>query len=151
MVAMPTETAHQHGSRLPQNPWFCCQREKVCLQPTQVIEFLGFVVDSIQTKIYLPEKKVKDIVKECRRLWRMRIVSAHALAHLIGKMTATIPAVFPAALHYRALQRLKNRILWKPKTTIWEWVSWTRNREQIFGGGSLSCQYRMGERCSHQW
>ena len=72
--------------------------EKKCIfTPTQVIEFLGLVV---QINIYLPEKKVKDIVKECRRLVRLKIVSARTLAHLIGKMTAAIPAVFPAALHY---------------------------------------------------
>ena len=62
-------------------------------------------------KILLPQLKVKSIMKECRNLLRQRTVSAHRLAHLIGKMTAAIPAILPAALHYRALQRLKNRIL----------------------------------------
>ena len=64
-------------------------------------------------------------------------MSAHALAHLIGEMTATMPTVFPVALHYRALQRLKNRILWKTKNNylgvdaldkesradLWWWIS----------------------------
>ena len=33
------------------------------------------------------------------------------LAHLIGLLTTTIPAVLPAPLHYRALQRLKEKAL----------------------------------------
>ena len=60
-------------------------------------------------KIFLPSKKVRDLMKQCRKLLQQRTVSAHGLAHLIGKMTATIPAVLPEALHYRALQQLKNR------------------------------------------
>ena len=116
---------------------FVLSEKKCIFKPIQVIEFLGFVVDSIQMKIYLPEKKVKDIVKQCQRLWRIRTVSAHALAHLIGEMTATMPTVFPVVLHYRALQRLKNRILWKTKNNylgvdaldkesradLWWWIS----------------------------
>ena len=57
----------------------------------------------------------KDLLKQCRKLVRQRTVSAQRLAHLIGKMTATIPAVLPAALHYRALQWSKNKILWRNK------------------------------------
>ena len=94
---------------------FILSEKKCVFNPMQVIKFLGFMVDSLQMKIFLPSKKVRDLVKQCSKLLRQRTVSAHKLAHLIGKMTATIPAVLPAALHYRALQRLKNRILWRNK------------------------------------
>ena len=90
---------------------FILSYKKCVFEPVQAIEFLGFKVDSLKMKILLPQLKVKSIMKECRNLLRQRTVSAHRLAHLIGKMTAAIPAILPVALHYRALQRLKNRIL----------------------------------------
>ena len=38
-------------------------------------------------------------------------ITVRRLAHLIGLLTSTIPAVLPAPLHYRALQRLKGKAL----------------------------------------
>ena len=62
-------------------------------------------------KISLPQTKVNQIAKESRKLLRMKEVSARSLARLIGKMTSSIPAVIPALLYYRALQRLCFRIM----------------------------------------
>ena len=33
------------------------------------------------------------------------------MSRLVGKQTASIPAIFPAPLHYRHLQHLKNEVL----------------------------------------
>ena len=38
-------------------------------------------------------------------------VTPRQLAQLIGLLTSTNPAVAPAPLHYRALQRLRNKAL----------------------------------------
>ena len=62
-------------------------------EPTQVIEFPGFMVDSLQMKIFLPTQIMKNIMKECRKVIQARNVLAHSLAHLIGKMTSTIPDI----------------------------------------------------------
>ena len=54
--------------------------EKKCVfQPTRMIEFVGFIVDSFQMKIFLPTQKMKNIVKECRKVIQARNVSAHTL------------------------------------------------------------------------
>lgn len=110
-----TERAYQNGSAMSRDIRLHSQQEKVCIRtcPAYRVSRLpgGFPSD----EDFLPTKKVRDIAKQCRKLLWAKIVSAHSLAHLIGKMTATIPAIFPAALHYRALQRLKNRILWRNK------------------------------------
>ena len=50
-----------------------------------------------------------QISMACRRIRKKRCASVRELARLIGKMTATLPAVFPAPLWYRELQHLKNQ------------------------------------------
>jgi hypothetical protein len=80
-------------------------------EPTQLIEFLGFLVDSVSMKLSLPENKVHQIQKECRSTLGKKMTTPRQLARLIGMLTASIPAVFQAPLHYRALQRLRNRFL----------------------------------------
>ena len=88
---------------------FVVNREKSQLTPTQVTHYLGFIVDSKEMKIRLLEEKVTQISTACRRIRKKRCASVRELARLIGKMTATLPAVFPAPLWYRELQRLKNQ------------------------------------------
>ena len=75
------------------------------------IEFLGFEVDSNTMHLYLPPKKVEKIRKECKSVRAQGHLTVRRLAHLIGLLTSTIPAVLPAPLHYRALQRLKGKAL----------------------------------------
>ena len=80
-------------------------------EPTQLIKFLGFLVDSLSMKFSLPESKVHQIQKECRSILGKRMTTPRQLARLIGMLTASIPAVLQAPLHYQALQRLRNRSL----------------------------------------
>ena len=80
-------------------------------EPSQCIEFLGFLVNSTAMTISLPLTKLQKVQKECRALLRRILVTPRQLAQLIGLMTASIPAVAQAPLHYRALQRLRNRAL----------------------------------------
>ena len=55
----------------------------------------------------LPPEKIAKLQKECRHASNQGRQTARQLAHLIGMMTSCIPAVLPAPLHYRALQRLR--------------------------------------------
>ena len=98
-----TDTLQQLG--------FILNRKKCILHPQQRIEFLGFCVDSTTMTLSLPQHKVLKIEKECRHLRNQGEVSARQLAHIIGLLNATNPAVLPARMHYRSLQRLKNRTL----------------------------------------
>ena len=90
---------------------FKLNRDKCEWEPKQIIEFLGFLVNSLSMTISLPQSKVQQIQKECRTLLKRRVTTPTQLARLIGMMTACIPAVAQAPLHYRALQRLRNRSL----------------------------------------
>ena len=51
---------------LLQDLGFILNTKKCSLEPSQVIEFLGFLVNSRIMKLFLPQEKVDQIKKECR-------------------------------------------------------------------------------------
>ena len=61
--------------------------------------------------IRLPPKKVASTLEEVQSLLHLPLVSGRRLAQLIGTLSATLPAILPAPLHYRALQHLKHQAL----------------------------------------
>ena len=96
---------------LLENLGFVINLEKSCFQPTQQLEFLGFLVNTRNMTLLLPDCKVSSIKTLCSTLLSQRDVSVRELSRLIGKLTASIQAVFPAPLHYRNLQQLKHQAL----------------------------------------
>ena len=90
---------------LIENLGFTPNKEKLVLDPTQTIEFLGFTVDTVNMVLKLPGDKIKKIRAEARKMKGEESVSARALARLIGKMNATKQVIPPAPLFYRHLQR----------------------------------------------
>src|SRR2546421_630357 len=58
--------------------------------------------------LMLPKKKIKDLISECKRMKVKKFVPIRKLASLIGKISATANAVFPARLNSRSLLRDKN-------------------------------------------
>jgi len=85
---------------------FIINTKKSIFIPSQVIEFLGFVLDSRVMTIALPNRKIH---KSTRRVLEEREVSTRQLAQLLGSMVAAHPAVLPAPLYYRHLERAKSR------------------------------------------
>lgn len=98
-----TDTLQQLG--------FILNQGKCVQEPQQRIEFLGFCVDSRTMTLSLPQPKVAKIEKECRHLMNQGQTTARQLAHTIGLLNATSPAILPARMHYRGLQRLKHKII----------------------------------------
>ena len=68
-----------------------------------VIDFLGFTVDARKMLLLLPKEKMAKTIKACSHLLNQERTTPRKLAHLIGMLTSTLPAVLPALLHYRAL------------------------------------------------
>jgi len=85
------------GSMLNTKKWF--------LEPSQIVEFLGCVVNSRLVTILLPEENMEKVKKECHHLLNKPRASGRVLAHLIDLLTSTTPVILPAQLHYRGLQR----------------------------------------------
>ena len=82
--------------------------KKSVFDPSPVLDFLGFTVDTRRMTLSLPREKVE---KACRHMRNQSWTSPRKLAHLIGLLMSTLPAVLPAPLHYRALQRTSNLAL----------------------------------------
>ena len=99
----------------PQNLGWVINMEKSSMNPSQRLEFLGFVVDSEHMTLELPVDKVVQIKEDCRNLLRTGKTTVRMLAKLIGRLTASVLAVLPAPLHYRQLQMQKTRALLKFK------------------------------------
>lgn len=77
---------------------FLISWEKSNLLPSTSVEFLGFMVDSPAVFLSLPARKLQTICKELRRtLARPRVQLRH-LASVIGPLSASIQAIFPAPL-----------------------------------------------------
>ena len=68
------------------------------------------IVDTILMELRLPQDKVVNIQKECSIVIAKTTITLRTLMRLIGKMTATIPAVLEAPLHYRFLQAHTNQL-----------------------------------------
>ena len=75
---------------------------------TQMIEFLGFVINSMDMMFRMTAAQVKQIEKKCKQALESNQVTFRELVHMVGVLVATQLAVLPAPLHYRALQAQKN-------------------------------------------
>jgi hypothetical protein len=96
---------------LLENLGFVINLEKSCFTPTQTLEFLGFLVNTRDMTLHLPDYKVEAIKADCNDLIGRHEVSVRELSQLIGRLTTSIQAIFPAPLHYRHLQHLKHQAL----------------------------------------
>ena len=105
--------------------------KKSVLHPAQCMEYLGFVINSIEMKLFLPPGKMSQLTQDCKDLILEKSASVRTLSHIIEKLTLTMQAVLPAPLHYRHLQMLQ--------------VKKTRNAKTISSGGSTNCRLGMGD------
>jgi hypothetical protein len=62
-------------------------------------------------ELVLPKNKVLSIKQECQKLLRSEHPTVRELSRILGKMTASIQAIFLAPLHYRHLQSAKIKAL----------------------------------------
>ena len=80
---------------------------KSSLIPAQRIVFFGFIIDSVEFKVYLTEEKLQKILTKAKALLKKGVVIVRALASFIGLIINAFYAVFEAPLHYRGLERNK--------------------------------------------
>ena len=99
------------ASLLLDNLGFVVNQNKSVFTPSQTLEFLGFQVNTVTMTLVVPQTKVDSIKNLCAQVKAQKQVIVRVMSHLIGKLTASIQAIFPAPLHYRHLQHLKNLAL----------------------------------------
>ena len=82
-------------------------KEKSVLIPSKKIVFLGYVIDSVAMTVSLPEEKLSKLKEQTLSSWGKLQCSIRELAHVIGVIVSSFPAVKPARLYYRDLEVCK--------------------------------------------
>ena len=107
VMAPSKEIAQQHTDCLIfllENLGFTINRQKSLTDPSQEIEFLGLIADSIQMELQLPGSKVKNIRSDAKTLLQASQSTAREVSRLLGKLTHATHAMRAAPLFFRHLQ-----------------------------------------------
>ena len=94
---------------------FVINLKKSILVPVQKIEFLGLEIDTAEMKLFLPQRKVEEIVQMSQNAMEGSL-TLRDLTKLLGKLTSTIQAILPAKLQIRFLQQIQIQALRKNMT-----------------------------------
>lgn len=78
--------------------------QKSNLIPSQRVRFLGYEIDSIEQKIFLPQEKIEKMQLTLITLQSNAEISVRQAMSALGLLTAAIPSVQWARLHSRPLQ-----------------------------------------------
>ena len=114
ILAESKEMARDHVMGLLyllENLGFVISKPKCVLDPMQIIEFLGFSVNSVQQELSLPAGKVKKIRAEARHLLEGSPATVRKLSQFLGRLQAATRAVPLAPLFYQKLQQALQRVL----------------------------------------
>ena len=86
---------------------FVVHPEKSVFTPTQVLEYLGFIINSLEMTVRLTPTKSQGIIKLCHQVLNSPVCTIREVAQLLGKFTSSFPAVQFGKLHYRRLEKQK--------------------------------------------
>ena len=91
---------------------FIVHPKKSVVIPTQIIEFLGFVLNSVNMTVTLTTKKIAKITHLCQTfLVQNKMFTIREIASLIGSLTSTFPGVQYGPLHFRSIEKDKTSAL----------------------------------------
>ena len=94
-----------------ESPGFLINHDKSVLQPCQKLAFLGFILDSVDMKVFLSTEKTDKIVLACQQLLKGSPTSIREVAQVIGLLVSSLPAVQYGPLFYRSIGIDKNMAL----------------------------------------
>ena len=83
---------------------FVIPPEKSVLLPTQIITFLGFVLNSILMQVSLTSERILKLRHACENLLATLSPSIRMVAQVLGLMTASFPGVMYGPLHHKFLE-----------------------------------------------
>ena len=88
---------------------FIIHPDKSKFIPSQVITFLGFVIDSVPMKVYLTVERKAELKEACLSLLMNSRHTIRYVAKVIGLITASFPGVKFSPLHFCDLESCKLR------------------------------------------
>lgn len=92
---------------------FLVNKEKSVFIPTQRIIFLGYLIDSVQFKVFLTEEKIQKILKSANKIYSLYNPVIREVSSLIGLFTSASCAVLLAPIFHRYLDIEKTLALSK--------------------------------------
>ena len=114
IIGSSPEEVLQHGQKVIQvlsSLGFLIHQEKSVFTPSQVIQFLGYQLDSTNMSILVPKEKLKNLKKEASHLINHPRMTIRKLASFLGKLNALSQAMPHQSLMTRQLLRIKNQAL----------------------------------------
>jgi ribonuclease HI len=81
------------------------------LEPSQVMDFLGFKVNLLEFNLYLTDKKQSQILTKIQDLRLQTSISGRQLASILGKLAAASQSLLAAPLYYRRLQKIQAEVI----------------------------------------
>ena len=90
---------------------FLPNHNKSSYEPSQIIEALGHIINSIEMTVTLPLSKKQAIVLLCSQAVCSQTMTIRHLCMLIGKLISCLLAHPLGHLHFRSMERLKNSAL----------------------------------------
>ena len=98
--------------QLFQRAGFFINWEKSVLDPTQKIEYLGFLVDSHHMLLSLPERKLNKMKDKIQQLFcNLDNLVIQDVASVVGTIISVLPAFKHGKLFYREIEHCKNSCL----------------------------------------
>ena len=85
--------------------------EKSILIPSQVLTFLGFVLNSVTMAVQLTDSRKQKLKNACLNLVHKETCTVQNVAEVIGLIVSSFPGMDHATLHYRCLERDKSNAL----------------------------------------
>ena len=90
---------------------FVIHPEKLTFLPSQEIEFLGFLINSVTMTVSLTHTEKEAIKEMCSLALSMNLITIRFVSKILGKLSSSFIAVPLGKLHYRTLERLKSKAL----------------------------------------
>lgn len=108
-------------SELERLGW-CINYEKSQLQPSSRTKFIGYIIDTAKVSdsiwLEIPKDRVNKVKRDISKVLKKGVVSARALARVIGQCISMTKAVIPAKLLLRNAYRcLKSKHSWQDVVT----------------------------------
>ena len=84
---------------------FIIHPDKSVLNPTQEIQYIGFILDSHNMTVRLTPPKATNIKVQFEKLLRITVthISIRQVTEVVGKLVAALPGVQHGDLHYRLI------------------------------------------------
>ena len=111
---------------------FVIHAEKSCFIPTQILVFLGFIINTRNMTLTLTNEKKESIKNKAIAVLNKDIVSIRTVASLIGNMTSCFEAVPFGRLYYRHIEMSKIEALKRSKYAKEEIQWWIDNIDSSF-------------------